>query len=91
MAEPAPYRLSNYRNHNRRLAPLHPGAALRRERIGAERRVRLGLVLAEIEMESETASVELPPWLGREVTGEGRYYAAHLARHPFGAWQSGEM
>ena len=47
-----------------------------------------GLVLAEIEIESEAASVELPPWLGREVTGEARYYAARLARHPFRAWRS---
>ena len=38
-----------------------------------------GLVIAEIELESETATVELPPWVGREVTGEQRYYAARLA------------
>jgi adenylate cyclase len=45
-----------------------------------------GLVLAEVELESETASVEIPPWVGREVTGEQRYYAAKLAAHPFSAW-----
>jgi adenylate cyclase len=46
----------------------------------------LGLVLAEIELASETEAIELPPWLGREVTGERRYYAASLAQHPFAAW-----
>jgi adenylate cyclase len=47
-----------------------------------------GLVLAEIEIESEAATVDQPPWLGREVTGDARYYAARLAQHPFGAWQT---
>jgi adenylate cyclase len=45
-----------------------------------------GLVLAEVEIESEAAAVELPPWLGREVSGEARYYASSLARRPFSAW-----
>jgi adenylate cyclase len=45
-----------------------------------------GLVVAEVEIESETADVELPPWIGREVTGEERYYASQLARHPYRAW-----
>jgi adenylate cyclase len=45
-----------------------------------------GLVIAEIELESEGAGVELPPWIGREVTGEKRYYAARLAAEPFRSW-----
>lgn len=45
-----------------------------------------GLVVAEIELESEDASVELPPWLGREVTGDPRFYAARLAKNPFPTW-----
>ncbi len=52
-----------------------------------------GLVIAEIELESEAATVELPPWVGREVTGEARYYAARLAARPFRSWsdaKSGE-
>lgn len=49
-----------------------------------------GLVIAEIEIESETAKVELPPWLGREVTGEQRFYAARLAQHPFRSWAEAE-
>jgi adenylate cyclase len=38
-----------------------------------------GLVLAEIEMESEDAKVELPDWVGEEVTGDERYYNSSLA------------
>ena len=49
-----------------------------------------GLVIAEIEIESETASVDLPQWLGREVTGERRFYAARLAQHPFRSWTEAE-
>lgn len=49
-----------------------------------------GLVVAEIELESEAAAVELPPWLGREVTGEQRYYASALARHPVRSWPSAD-
>ena len=45
-----------------------------------------GLVIAEIELQSETAAVELPSWVGREVTGEARYYAARLAAQPFRSW-----
>ena len=43
-------------------------------------------MIAEIELASETEAVELPPWVGREVTGEARYYAARLASQPFRAW-----
>lgn len=45
-----------------------------------------GLVVAEIELEAETDEVELPPWVGREVTHEARYYASRLARHPYRSW-----
>jgi adenylate cyclase len=38
-----------------------------------------GLVLAEIEMESEDAKVELPDWVGEDVTGDLRYYNSSLA------------
>ena len=45
-----------------------------------------GLVIAEIELESEATTIELPPWVGREVTGEARYYASRLAAKPFRSW-----
>lgn len=49
-----------------------------------------GLVVAETEMASEDETVELPPWLGEEVTGTHRYYAARLARRPYAAWSETE-
>jgi hypothetical protein len=38
-----------------------------------------GLVIAEIELPTERARFERPQWLGKEVTGEKRYYNATLA------------
>ncbi|MBP2670882.1 MAG: adenylate cyclase, partial [candidate division NC10 bacterium] len=45
-----------------------------------------GLVMAEVELESEDESFEQPDWAGEEVTGDARYYNASLARHPFTRW-----
>jgi CYTH domain-containing protein len=45
-----------------------------------------GLVLAEVELDSEDQPVELPPWIGEEVTGDERYYNAYLSRHPHSTW-----
>ena len=41
-----------------------------------------GLVLAELELESEDAGFERPPWLGAEVTHDARYFNGQLARAP---------
>ncbi len=45
-----------------------------------------GLIIAEIELEAESDTLELPSWVGREITEEGRYYNAALARVPFSRW-----
>ena len=45
-----------------------------------------GLVVAEIELESIDQPFELPPWIGREVTGDPRYYNSRLAKHPYSRW-----
>lgn len=42
-----------------------------------------GLILAEIELENETETFDLPPWLGEEVTGQPAYYNGALARTPW--------
>lgn len=39
-----------------------------------------GLVLAEIEMEAEGATIAVPPWVGQEVTDDPRYYNSNLAQ-----------
>ena len=45
-----------------------------------------GLVVAEIELDSEDEAFAQPRWLGREVTGEARYYNANRAAAPYGLW-----
>ena len=45
-----------------------------------------GLVLAEIELESETQPFEKPEWIGMEVSGDKRYTNANLARKPYCEW-----
>ncbi len=45
-----------------------------------------GLLLAEIELPSEDHSFTKPIWLGKEVTGDPRYYNSMLARKPFCSW-----
>jgi adenylate cyclase len=46
-----------------------------------------GLIMAEIELQSETESFEKPDWLGREVTNDERYYNAYLSKNPFKNWE----
>ncbi|MFO7535403.1 MAG: CYTH domain-containing protein [Kiritimatiellia bacterium] len=46
-----------------------------------------GLVVAEIELQSEDQAFEKPPWLGREVTEDIRYFNSSLATQPYSAWR----
>jgi adenylate cyclase len=50
-----------------------------------------GLILAEIELKSEDETFSIPPWIGREVTGDIRYYNFHLATCPFKNWMTQEL
>jgi len=45
-----------------------------------------GLVVAEIELQSEQQSFAMPDWVGEEVTHDTRYFNANLLRHPFSKW-----
>ncbi|WP_435685969.1 CYTH domain-containing protein [Sedimenticola selenatireducens] len=45
-----------------------------------------GLIMAEVELNSEDESFELPPWAGKEVSGDPRYYNASLVKHPYTQW-----
>lgn len=45
-----------------------------------------GLVVAEIELKHEEEPFERPGWLGKEVTGEVKYYNSRLASHPYSEW-----
>ena len=46
-----------------------------------------GLVVAEVELNSENESFERPDFLGQEVTGERKYYNSQLRRNPFKNWK----
>lgn len=45
-----------------------------------------GLVIAEVELESENEVVELPLWIKEEVTGNKKYYNSNLLDNPFCYW-----
>ncbi len=49
-----------------------------------------GLIIAEVELERPDQPVELPCWIGREVTGEKRFYNASLVHHPYSKWSEEE-
>jgi CYTH domain-containing protein len=45
-----------------------------------------GLIIAEIELKDEHEAFEKPLWLGKEVTGDERYYNAYLSNTPYTSW-----
>ena len=49
-----------------------------------------GLVIAEVELQSEDEPFEKPTFVGSEVTGNRRFYNAHLIKLPFSAWSEQE-
>ncbi len=46
-----------------------------------------GLIIAEIELNDEKEDFEKPDWLGKEVTGDIRYYNSQLSKNPFKNWK----
>lgn len=46
-----------------------------------------GLIIAEIELNSESETFEKPDWLGEEVTNDEKYYNAYLSRNPYKNWK----
>ena len=49
-----------------------------------------GLTIAEVELCSADEEFARPVWLGREVTGEKRFYNSHLRAYPYAAWSDDE-
>jgi CYTH domain-containing protein len=47
-----------------------------------------GLVVAEVELDDAGEEVLLPSWVGKEVTGDARYYNSNLAIHPYSTWRN---
>jgi CYTH domain-containing protein len=48
-----------------------------------------GLIVAEVELESENQTVDLPDWIDREVN-HPRYYNSSLVRYPYSQWKEEE-
>lgn len=45
-----------------------------------------GLVIAEVELNTENEAFLKPDWLGEEVTGNIKYYNSQLSKRPFKTW-----
>ncbi|NMG61144.1 CYTH domain-containing protein, partial [Geitlerinema sp. P-1104] len=46
-----------------------------------------GLIVAEVELETEEQAFTPPPWLGVEVSEDPRYYNANLVKFPYSQWE----
>lgn len=76
------------------LCELHPIEKVRHEvRVGTKlwevdvfEGVNSGLVLAEVELDSEEEAIEIPSWAGREVSQDLRYFNSYLSQNPFKGW-----
>ncbi|WP_338355957.1 CYTH domain-containing protein [Yeosuana marina] len=45
-----------------------------------------GLIIAEVELESENETFLKPNWIGGEVTGNIKYYNSQLSKNPYNTW-----
>jgi len=45
-----------------------------------------GLVVAEVELADEKQKIDLPDWIGAEVSGDPRYFNSNLIQHPYKKW-----
>ena len=45
-----------------------------------------GLIVAEVELADEKQKIDLPAWIGQEVSADPRYFNSNLIRHPFTKW-----
>ena len=45
-----------------------------------------GLIVAEVELTDEHQVIELPDWIGKEVSDDPRYFNANLVQHPYSQW-----
>lgn len=45
-----------------------------------------GLVIAEVELQTPDQQFDKPDWLGKELTGDERFYNSYLSNHPYTTW-----
>jgi adenylate cyclase len=48
-----------------------------------------GLIVAEVELSSPSEPIQLPPWVGKEVSADARYFNSNLTQHPVARWTRG--
>jgi CYTH domain-containing protein len=46
-----------------------------------------GLVMAEVELSKVNEKVEIPDFIGEEVTGDDHYFNSHLRKNPYCNWK----
>lgn len=46
-----------------------------------------GLIVAEVELQARDEHFVRPPWLGREVSTDVRYFNSNLSKLPYSAWK----
>jgi CYTH domain-containing protein len=45
-----------------------------------------GLIVAEVELQNAEQAIDLPDWVGEDVSHDPRYYNSNLSKHPFTRW-----
>lgn len=45
-----------------------------------------GLIVAEVELENEDQEIEIPDWIGKEVSHDPKYFNANLISNPYKNW-----
>lgn len=45
-----------------------------------------GLIIAEVELQNINETIELPEWIGEDVTENPAYYNANLVKNPYKKW-----
>ncbi|PKL38273.1 MAG: adenylate cyclase [Candidatus Riflebacteria bacterium HGW-Riflebacteria-1] len=46
-----------------------------------------GLIVAEVELTSEDQKIDLPSWVGEQVTSDPRYFNSNLTKNPYKNWK----
>ena len=46
-----------------------------------------GLIVAEVELQSEEQTFDKPEWIGPDVTEDPRYFNANLIHYPYRMWK----
>lgn len=49
--------------------------------------VNEGLIVAEVELQSEEQKFEKPEWIGEEISGDPRYFNSNLVNNPYTTWK----